>query len=110
MRAQLRVICCHPTALGIGLSGIAPIEAATGAEAAAALAQLARTPGKGGVVLIEAELYDALPAATLRQIRRDGAPILQPFPGPAPLAPGAVPEQELLDVLRRAVGYRLRLK
>jgi vacuolar-type H+-ATPase subunit F/Vma7 len=110
VRAQVRVICRHPTALGIGLSGLAPIEAETGAEAAAALARLVRTPGKGGVVLIETELYDALPAATLRQIRRDGAPILQPFPGPAPLAPGAVPEQELLDVLRRAVGYRVRLK
>lgn len=110
MKAQLHAICRPQTALGIALSGIAPIEAATGAQAAAALAELARTPGRGGVVLIEAELYDALPGATLRQIRRDGVPILQPFPGPAPLAAGVAPEQELLDVLRRAIGYRVRLK
>lgn len=110
MRAPIRVICRRETALGIALAGIAPIEAATGAEAAAALAALAHTPGKGGVVLIEAALHADLPGHALRQIRKDGAPILQPFPGPAPLPPGAAPEQELFDVLRRAVGYRMRLR
>lgn len=106
----VRVVARHPTALGIALSGLAPIEAANGDEAAAALAALATTPGKGGIVLIEAALYDALPATTRRQIRRDGAPILMPFPGPGSLAAGVLPEQELLEVLRRAVGYRVRLR
>ncbi len=110
MRAAIRVICRHPTALGVALAGVAPIEAESGADAAAALAKLASTPAKGGLVLVESELYDALPAATRRQIRKDGAPILMPFPGPAPLGPGVAPEQELLEVLRRAVGYRLRLR
>ena len=110
MKAQVHVLCRRQTALGIALAGIAPIEVATGADAAAALTQLARTPGKGGIVLIEAPLYDALPGTTRRQLRKDGMPIVMPFPGPAPLAAGAVPEQELLDVLRRAVGYRMRLR
>jgi vacuolar-type H+-ATPase subunit F/Vma7 len=110
VKAPIRVICRPQTALGIGLAGIAPIEAATGDEAAAVLAELAHTPAKGGVVLVEASLYSALPAATLRLIRKAGAPILQPFPGPVPLAPGTAPEQELLEVLRRAVGYRVRLR
>lgn len=110
MKARVRVICRRETALGIALAGIAPIEAATGADAAAALATLVHEPAHGGIVLVESALYDALPPATLRQIRKDGAPILQPFPGPAPLAAGAAPEQELLEVLRRAVGYRVRLR
>jgi len=110
MKVAIRVVCRHETALGIALAGVAPIEAATGAEAAEALAALAHTPGKGGVVLVEAALYNALPPATVRQLRKDGAPVLQPFPGPAALAPGVVPEQELLEVLRRAVGYRVRLR
>lgn len=110
MKAPVRAICRREAALGIALAGLAPIEAATGADAAAALAALARTPARGGVVLVEATLYAALPAAVRRQIRKDGAPILVPFPGPAPLPPGAAPEQELLEVLRRAIGYRVRLK
>jgi len=109
VNARIRAICTHETALGIALSGIAPIEAATGAEAAAALDALARTPAHGGVVFIEQALYDALPAAKRRQIRRDGLPILMPFPSPA-AERDAAPEQELLDVLRRAVGYRVRLR
>ena len=110
MKTPVRVICRHETALGIALSGIAPIEAATGSDAAAALAGLATTPSRGGVVFVEASLYEALPPATRRQIRKDGAPILMPFPGPAPLAAGTSPEQELLEVLGRAVGYRVRLR
>ncbi len=109
MRARLRAICTHETALGLALSGIAPIEAATGEQAAAALDALATTSASGGVIFIEQALYDALPAAKRRQIRRDGTPILMPFPGPS-IARGIAPEQELLEVLRRAVGYRMRLR
>lgn len=110
MRAAVHAICRRETALGVVLAGIAPIEASTGADAAAALTTLAGTPARGGLVLIEASLYDALPPAVRRQIHKDGAPILVPFPGPAPLRAGVAPEQELLEVLRRAIGYRVRLK
>ncbi|HUJ61907.1 MAG TPA: hypothetical protein VLX92_25555 [Kofleriaceae bacterium] len=110
MRAPVRVVCRRVAGLGLGLAGLAPIEAATGDDAARAIAALARGPAHGGVVLVEAALYDALPPALLRQIRKDGAPVIAPFPGPEPLPPGITPEQELLDVLRRAIGYRVRLK
>lgn len=110
MRASVHAICRREAALGVALAGIAPIEASTGADATAALATLARTPARGGVVLVEASLYDALPPGVRRQIHKDGAPILVPFPGPAPLPEGAAPEQELLEVLRRAIGYRVRIK
>lgn len=110
MRAALHAICRREAALGVALAGIAPIEASTGADAANILAALAHAPAKGGVILVEASLYDALPPAVRRRIHKDGAPILVPFPGPAPLPAGAAPEQELLEVLRRAIGYRVRLK
>lgn len=110
MRVPVRVICRHETALGVALAGVAPIEAATGVEAGAALAELASTPGRGGIVLVERELHDALPQAVRRQIQKLGAPILMPFPGPAPLGAGIAPEQDLLEVLRRAVGYRMGLR
>ena len=57
----------------------------------AALERLASAPARGGVILVEQDLYDALPASTRRQIRREGAPILMPFPGPAPSATGVAP-------------------
>ncbi|MGE0397390.1 MAG: V-type ATP synthase subunit F [Kofleriaceae bacterium] len=109
MRARLRAICTHETALGFALSGIAPVEAQDGLEAARVLDSFATMPASGGVVFIESVLYDALPAATRRRIRREGLPILMPFPSPA-FDRAIAPEQELLDVLRRAVGYRMRLR
>lgn len=107
--ARIRAICTHETALGFALSGIAPLEAQTGAEAAQVLDALATMPSRGGVVFIESTLYAALPASARRQIRREGLPILMPFPSPAE-GRGVPPEQELLEVLRRAVGYRVRLR
>ena len=106
MKTALRVLCRRPTALGAALAGIAPIQADTGEAAAAALARTR----DAGIVLVEQALYDALPPALLRAIRRAGRPILLPFPGPSTLAAAVSPEQELLEVLRRAIGYRVRLR
>ncbi len=111
MKAPVRAVCTRPVALGLGLAGLAPIEAATGEEAGAALDALADRPAAGGVIFVERQLYDALPAATVRRIRKTGAPIVVPFPGPALGAePARAPEDEILDILRQAVGYRLRLR
>jgi hypothetical protein len=62
------------------------------------------------VILIERALHDALPAALLRQLRRDGVPVLMPFPGPSIGVAAAPPEEELVEILRRSIGYRLRLR
>lgn len=110
MRASVHVICGREAALGIGLAGLSPIVVESGADAANALAVLARESGRGGIVLIEQPLYDALPAPIRRQIRRDGLPVLMPFPGPTSIAAGGAPEQEVLEILRRAIGYRVRLR
>jgi len=108
VRAPVHVVCRHEAALGVALAGVAPIEVATAADATRVLGELSRTAG--GIALVEAPLYDALSPAFVRQLRRDSAVIVMPFPGPAPLAPAAGPEDELLEVLRRAIGYRVRLR
>ena len=105
MRTPVRVLCRPATALGIALAGVSPVEAPDGPSAAAALARI-----HDGIVLVEAPLHDALPASLVRKVRKAGTPILLPFPGPAGLAAGVAPEHELLEVLRRAVGYRVRLR
>lgn len=111
MNVPIRAICTRPVALGLGLAGLQPTEVADGDEAAEALEQLADAPAAGGVIFIERTLLDQLPAALERRIRRSGTPILVPFPGPALGRESArAPEDEILEILRRAVGYRLRLR
>jgi vacuolar-type H+-ATPase subunit F/Vma7 len=109
MKAAVHVICGREAALGIGLAGLTPLVAATGDAAAAHLQALAREPAHGGIVLIEQAVYDALPPAVRRQLRRDGMPIVMPFPSPG-LPTGGAPEHELLEILRRAIGYQVRLR
>lgn len=109
MKAAVHVICRREAALGIALAGIVPEIAATGDDAATILRTIGSEPARGGVVLIEQALYDALPPSSRRQLRRDGLPIVMPFPGPG-LPTGVPPEQELLEILRGAIGYRMRLR
>ena len=109
MKAPVRAVCRRPAALGLGLAGLACTEAEDGAQAAAAIAAIERASG-GALILVERALYDALPAALRRQVEREGTPLLMPFPGPALAAEGAAPDEELLELLRRSVGYRLRLR
>ncbi len=109
MNTPIHAVCRHPAALGLGLAGLACTEATDGAAAAAAVERLSRAPA-GAVILIERALYDQLPASLRRQVERDGTPILMPFPGPALDAAGPSPEDELLELLRRSIGYRLRLR
>ena len=110
MKAGIHAICRRASGLGFSLAGLAPVIAETGDAAGDALAALSAERARGGVVLVEQALYDALPPAWRRQLRREGLPIVMPFPGPAALGAGVAPEQELLEILQRAIGYRLRLR
>ena len=110
MRASVHVICGREAAPGIALAGFAPFIAESGVEAAAVLDRIAGEPARGGIVLIEQALHDSLPAATRKQLRQEGVPITMPFPGPSALREGSAPEHELLEILRRAIGYRVRLQ
>jgi vacuolar-type H+-ATPase subunit F/Vma7 len=109
VKASVHVICGPEAGIGIALAGIRPTVATSGEEAAQALEHIASEPARGGIVLIEQKLYDALPPGTRRQLRREGTPIVMPFPGPG-LPTGIAPEHELLEILRRAIGYRVRLR
>lgn len=109
MITPIRVVARRPAALGLRLAGLTCTEVDDGTAAAAAIATLHRAPG-GAVILIERSLHDALPASLRRQIDRDGTPILMPFPGPALDGGAAAPEEELLELLRRSIGYRVRLR
>lgn len=108
MSARTRVLCTPEVAPGFRLAGLEPIEAAPGAEGTARLSEL-RTRPEVGVVLIEERLYDGLPEAELRALEREALPLVVPFPGPV-WAPPSSPEEYVVELLRRAIGYRVKLR
>jgi vacuolar-type H+-ATPase subunit F/Vma7 len=108
MSHALRVLCRPALRAGFALAGVPCLPASDAAQAASLLSGLAGQP-EVGVVLVEQVLFDALPVETHRALERRALPVVIPFPGPRrEEAPAA--EAQLVELLRRAIGYRVRLR
>jgi len=104
----LRVVCRPSTCQGFALAGVHGLAAADGTEAAAVLRELIGQPGPG-VIFVEDALYHALPEALRDTLEHRAVPVVIPFPGPRSGAPPSI-ESELVEMLRQAIGHRVRLR
>lgn len=103
---MVRVLCRPALAAGFELAGMAVERAADGAAAAEALHRLAADV-ELGIVLVDAELYGALPRDLLTRLDRQAFPIIAPVPAPSWEARREA-EAYILEILRQAIGYRVR--
>ena len=107
MRASVRVLCLPEVAAGFALAGVAVDTTTLASDPGASLARLL---GRGdiGVLLVEDRIYQALEDEVRRRADRSTTPVVVPFPSPSwEAAPPA--EQYVVELLRRAIGYRVRL-
>ncbi len=109
MRYKVQVIGRPHTASGFALAGFAAVEAATPAEGAARTLEAAADPTVG-VLLVEETIYSALPEPARQALGRRPLPMVIPFPGPAWLPGREAAEAYLVEILRQAIGYRVRLR
>jgi vacuolar-type H+-ATPase subunit F/Vma7 len=105
---SLRVVCHPTTCEGFALAGVHGLGAADGTEAAAVLNELVGRP-EPGVIFVEESLYRALPESLRDALEHRAVPVVISFPGPRV---GARPsaENELVEMLRAAIGHRVRLR
>lgn len=108
MKRRARVVCGPALAPGFRLTGLPVREAVSSADAAGALESLARRP-EVGVVLIEQRLYEGLEEEARAALERRALPVVVPFPGPS-WARAEDAEAYVVGLLRRAIGYRVRLR
>lgn len=108
MTPNVRVLCRPETAAGFELAGLRPDLASDGVATRARLAALVGDPTVG-VVLVEERLHRALPADFVQRLERLPRPLVAPFPSPRFDAREAAAEA-VLEILRRAIGYRVRLR
>ena len=109
MRYRIQVIGLPHTASGFALAGCQAIEAATRAEGAARTLEAAADPTIG-VILVEETIYSSLPEPARQALGRRPLPMVIPFPAAA-WAPGReAAEAYLVEILRQAIGYRVRLR
>jgi vacuolar-type H+-ATPase subunit F/Vma7 len=107
MALSVRVLCRPELAPGFELAGVRTDTAVDGAGARARLTALAEDPDVG-IVLLEDSLHRALPVDFAKRLERQPRPLVAPFPGPRFDATGAA-EEAVVEILRRAIGYRVRL-
>jgi vacuolar-type H+-ATPase subunit F/Vma7 len=107
MDLSVRVVCRPELAAGFELAGLRADTAVDAASARARLATLAADPAVG-IVLVDERLHRALPAEVVQRLERQDRPLVTTFPGPR-LAAAEAAEEAVLEILRRAIGYRVRL-
>lgn len=108
MSHKLEIICRPEVAIGFALAGLGANEAADEIAATTRLMALADDP-EVGVILVEERLHDALPTELQRMLSRRPLPMIVPFPSPTWTAPAAAAEEYIIELLRQAIGYRVRL-
>jgi len=107
MGLSVRAVCRPEIASGLELAGLRADTAVDAATTRARLAALA-DDHEVGIVLIDERLLRELPAELVQRLERQPRPLLAPFPGPRFDRPEAA-EEAVLEILRRAIGYRVRL-
>ena len=108
MRYRVQVLCRPAIAAGFRLAGLRPDTATDAAEGARRLTAMLQEPDVG-VVLAQADFLAALPESERRALARRPLPMVVPFPTPTWAPEEAAPEAFIAELLRRAIGYRVRL-
>ena len=107
MITTVEVLCRPEVAPGFALTGVRVHPVAPEEDVGAAITMTA-TREATGVLLIEDRLYHALGEEARRRVDRMTHPIVVPFPSPT-WEVGAAAEAYVVELLRRAIGYRVRL-
>lgn len=102
----VRVVCRPLLLPGFHLSGLEPVSAADAGQAQDALRRLGSDPTTA-MILVDEGLYRALGAEVRHRLERQERPLVAPFPLPLWRA-GAAAEEAVLEILRQAIGYRVR--
>ena len=101
MSREVHVVCRPEVAVGFRLAGVGVHDARDAAEASAVIARLQHA----GVVLLQERL---VPEHAGTPDRPRSLPVVVPFPDPGH-AEGAA-HDHVVEILRRAIGYRVRLR
>jgi vacuolar-type H+-ATPase subunit F/Vma7 len=94
--------------LGFRLAGVRPHVVDSKEAAGGLLAAMVRESAWGVILVQEDFMPDAAPLSAPRP--GGGLPILVPFPGPTRERPPGEAEAYVAELLRQAVGYRVRLR
>jgi vacuolar-type H+-ATPase subunit F/Vma7 len=105
---QLVVISSPGLSAGFALAGVPVFEATDGANAARQIDHLVDAMN-AAVILIDEPLYEDLSDEVRRALRRSAFPVVIPVPGPD-WTTKTTAHEYIVEILRRAIGYRVKLQ
>jgi vacuolar-type H+-ATPase subunit F/Vma7 len=109
MTYRVRAVASPGVAAGLRLAGVPADDAATPQAAADRVAEIVDDPDLG-ILLVEQPLFDGFAPALRYDLEARALPIVVPVPAPAWGVPTGRAESYILELLRRAIGYRVRLQ
>ena len=104
----VRVILRSEFATGFELAGLAVTRVDAAPDALHAVRQAAANADVG-IVLVDDALYRALPRELVSRLDREALPIVAPIPAARRDVAGEA-EAYILEILKQAIGYRVRLR
>jgi len=105
---RMKVVTRPGAGLGFRLAGVSVEEMAED-RAADRLAALVEEPGLG-LLAIDDVLVPQVPQAALERAAREGVPIVLPFTLPVRWEEGVGGEEYVAALIRRAIGYHIKLQ
>lgn len=105
---KVRVISRSATAAGFELAGLAVIRVDDEAGTAEVLQRCA-ADGDVGMILVEDALFRTLPRDLVTRLDRQALPVIVPVPD-ARWDERSEAEAYILEILRQAIGYRVRAR
>jgi len=90
------------------LAGFRPVQAVDAEDASRRLGALLADP-RVGLVLIEAPLHEGLAPDLQRRLSTRPVPLVVPVPSPSWVEHTAA-DRVIVELLRRAIGYQVRLR
>ncbi len=105
---RVTMLCRPEVAPAFALAGFRPLTATDGEDATRRLSGLLADP-RVGLVLIESPLHDGLDPDLQRRLSARPVPLVVPVPAPS-WTEHARADQVIVELLRRAIGYQVRLR
>jgi vacuolar-type H+-ATPase subunit F/Vma7 len=105
---EIAVVGDGAVTLGFALAGLRTHVVDSIESSSALLAEMIADP-RWGVILVQEDLMPDLSRAGARRAA-GGLPLLVPFPAPSLERPPGEAEAYVAELLRQAVGYRVRLR
>ena len=105
---HVALLCRPEVAPAFALAGFRPLVVPDAEEAGRRLTALL-SDARVGLVLIEGPLYDGLDADLQRRLSARPVPRVVPVPAPS-WAEHAAADRVIVELLRRAIGYQVRLR